>query len=65
MKENLGEEIKKLRLNSNLSQAELGEKVGCKSPTISKIESGRWLSLQMLQKICVVFGVKIKLIKNK
>lgn len=37
----LGEAIKKARLQQNLTQEELGEKVGVKKSQISKLESGK------------------------
>ena len=45
----VGEAVKKTRLQQNLTQEDLGERIGVKKAQISKLESGRcsptWLQL--------------------
>lgn len=47
----LGEAIKKARMSQNLTQAQLGEKVGVKGAQISKVEKGRCMSLTTIARI--------------
>lgn len=52
------ENVKKLRLDLQLSQKEFGEKLGVTGTAVSRIESGeRALTDQMLFSICLTFDV--------
>lgn len=70
----LGEKIETLRTAANLSQAELGKKIGCSQRLISWWECGqRKLTAEDLVKLAEVFkvsvdellGIKIKKGKKK
>ncbi|MBP5501739.1 MAG: helix-turn-helix transcriptional regulator, partial [Bacteroidales bacterium] len=47
----LGEAVKKARLAQNLTQEQLGEKVGVKKAQISRVEKGRCMSLTTISRI--------------
>jgi transcriptional regulator with XRE-family HTH domain len=49
----IGERLKKIRLQHNLSQKELGEEVGLSVSTISLIEQGNSTTLESLIRILV------------
>lgn len=53
----LGEAIKKTRLQQNLTQEQLGEKVGVKKAQISKLERGHSLSLPAIRRVFRALGV--------
>ena len=53
----LGEAIKKARLQQNLTQEQLGEKVGVKKAQISKLERGHSLSLPAIRRVFRALGV--------
>ncbi|WZY36082.1 helix-turn-helix transcriptional regulator [Bacillus sp. FSL W8-1122] len=57
----MGKKIRKLRLDKNLTQEELGEKIGGYANTyISQMESGkRKISIELLEKIAEVLSVDI------
>lgn len=59
--------LRYLRLENNLSQKELSDKVGVKQNTISQIESGaRNPSLSVAQKLSKVLGCTVdELLKEK
>ena len=59
--------LRYLRLENNLSQKELSDKVGVKQNTISQIESGaRNPSLSVAQKLSEVLGCTVdELLKEK
>ena len=48
--ENIGPMIRNERLRKGLTQEELGERVGVGKAQISKIESGKGLTIRLLQK---------------
>lgn len=53
----LGEAIKKARLKQNLTQEQLGEKVGVKKAQISKLESGKCvITLPTMSRIFKALG---------
>lgn len=53
----LGEAIKKARLQQNLTQEQLGEKVGVKKAQISKMEKGHSISLPAIRRVFRALGV--------
>ena len=54
----VGEAIKKERLRQNLTQEELGEKIGVKKSQISKIESGRQaITLPTMSRVFRTLGI--------
>ncbi len=62
----IGEKIKKLRQEKNVSQAELGEIVGVHEKHISRYERGiSRPSVEILRKMAGYFGVSIDFIVNE
>lgn len=60
MIENLGERIKNIREERNLSQRRFGKKIGISDKTISAYETGKIIpSLQVLQEIEAKYSVAI------
>ncbi len=59
--ENYGMRIKKLREKAGLTQAELAEMIGFKTPFyLSQLETGkREAGLSVLNKICGAFGIEL------
>lgn len=53
----LGEAIKKARLQQNLTQEELGERIGVKKAQISKLERGYSISLPTMSRVFRALGV--------
>lgn len=53
----LGEAIKKARLQQNLTQEELGERLGVKRAQISKLERGYSISLPTMSRVFKALGV--------
>lgn len=54
----VGEAIKKARLQQNLTQEELGERIGVKKSQISKLESGRCIiTLPTMSRIFRALGI--------
>ncbi len=54
---NIGEAIKKARLQQNLTQEELGERVGVKKAQISKFERGYSISLPTMSRVFKALGI--------
>ena len=54
----IGEAIKRTRLEQNLTQEELGERIGVKKAQISKIERGHNISIISLGRIFKALGIK-------
>ncbi len=54
---NLGEAIKAARKQQELTQEQLGERIGVKKAQISKLENGNMLSLPTLRKVFKALGV--------
>lgn len=55
----IGERIKKLRLEHNMTQEELGEKIGAIKQTVHKYENGTItnIPIERIEAIAKVFGV--------
>ena len=53
----LGEAIKKARLRQNLTQQQLGERIGVKRAQISKIETGGNITLRTYSRVLKALGV--------
>lgn len=53
----IGESIKNARKTQNLTQAQLGERVGVQAAQISKIESGRNLTISTIVKVLKALGI--------
>lgn len=60
----IGEKIKKRRLELEMSQKDLAEKVETSWQTISNCERGLMPTVATLTKICEVLGLKIDLVYN-
>ena len=53
----VGEAIKKARLQQNLTQEQLGDRVGVKKAQISKLERGHCISLHSISRVFRALGV--------
>lgn len=53
----LGEAIKQARLSQNLTQEQLGEKIGVQRAQISRLEKGRSISLSSMIRVFKALGV--------
>lgn len=53
----IGEAIKKARLANNMTQEQLGEKMGVQKAQISRIEKGKCLSLSSIRRAFCALGV--------
>lgn len=53
----IGEAIKKARLSQNMTQEELGEKIGVQRSQISRLEKGRSISLSSMSRVFKALGV--------
>ena len=53
----IGELIKKARLQQNLTQEELGERIGVKKAQISRLEKGGDISLSTMSRVFRALGV--------
>ncbi len=53
----LGEAIKKARLQQNLTQEQLGERLGVKKAQISKIERGSNISFSTMSRVFKALGI--------
>ncbi len=54
---NLGEAIKKARLYQNLTQEQLGERIGVKKAQISKLERGYSISIPTMSRVFKALGI--------
>ena len=52
----LGEAIKKARLEQNLTQEELGERIGVKKAQISKLERGYSITISTMRRVFKALG---------
>lgn len=53
----LGEAIKKARIEQNLTQEELGQRIGVKRAQISRLESGYSITIPTMRKVFKALGV--------
>ncbi len=53
----IGEAIKKARLSQNMTQEELGEKIGVQRAQISRLEKGRSISLSSMSRVFKALGI--------
>lgn len=53
----IGESIKKARLAQQLTQSQLGDRIGVQSATISKIENGRNLTITTIIRVLNALGL--------
>ena len=53
----LGEAIKKARMQQNLTQQELGERIGVKRAQISRLEKGYSISIPTMSRVFQALGV--------
>ena len=53
----LGEAIKRARLQQNLTQEELGERIGVKRAQISRLEKGHSISIPTMSRVFKALGV--------
>lgn len=49
----IGDWIREFRKDKGLTQEQVGEMLGITEGTVCKIEAGKWLSLEMLIRLCV------------
>ena len=56
-----GEAIKKARKSQNMTQEELAQKIGVQRSQVSKIESGRNLTLSTIARVFKAMGMKASL----
>lgn len=54
----LGEKIKQARLEQNLTQEELGERIGVQKAQISRLEKGYSITIPTMQKVFQALGVE-------
>ena len=57
----LGEAIKQARLSQNLTQEQLGEKVGVQKAQISRLERGKSISLSSMTRVFRSMGIPLTL----
>ena len=57
----VGEAIKQARLAQNLTQEQLGEKVGVQKSQISRLERGRSISLGSMTRVFKAMGIPLTL----
>lgn len=53
----IGEAIKKARLSQNMTQEQLGEKIGVQRAQISRLENGRSISLSSMSRVFKALGI--------
>lgn len=54
----LGEVVRERRLGQNLTQAELGKRMGVKKSQVSKLERGEDMSLRSMRRVFRALGVE-------
>ena len=57
----VGEAIKKARLANNLTQEQLGEKIGVQRSQISRLEKGKSITLNSMMRVFKAMGVQASL----
>lgn len=53
----IGEAIKKARLSQNLTQEQLGERIGVQRAQISRLEKGKSISLSSMSRVFKALGI--------
>lgn len=53
----IGEAIKKIRLEQNLTQEELGERIGVKKAQISRLEKGHSITIPTMARVFKALGI--------
>ena len=53
----IGEAIKKARLAQNITQEELGERIGVKKAQISRLENGKSITLASMSRVFRALGI--------
>ena len=56
--------FKQLRIARKLSQEELSDATGVSQPVISKIEHGKPVERENLEKVCTFFGIQLDAVPN-
>lgn len=57
----VGEAIKQARLASNLTQEQLGERIGVQRSQISRLEKGKSITLSSMARVFKAMGVQVDL----
>ncbi len=57
----VGESIKQARLSKHLTQAELGERLGMHKSQVSRLESGKSITLNSMMRVFKTLGVECTL----
>lgn len=55
----IGEKLKKIREQKNLTMRDVAEKIGIDHSYVSKIEKGKIPSLDKLKKLCALYGINV------
>jgi ribosome-binding protein aMBF1 (putative translation factor) len=61
----LGEAIRQARLSRNLTQEQLGEKIGVQKAQISRLERGKSISLSSITRVFKAMGIPLSLEMGK
>jgi ribosome-binding protein aMBF1 (putative translation factor) len=61
----LGEAIRQARLSQNLTQEQLGEKIGVQKAQISRLERGKGISLSSITRVFKAMGIPLSLEMGK
>ena len=61
----LGEAIRQARLSQNLTQEQLGEKIGVQKAQISRLERGKSISLSSITRVFKAMGIPLSLEMGK
>lgn len=61
----LGEAIRQARLSLNLTQEQLGEKIGVQKAQISRLERGKSISLSSITRVFKAMGIPLSLEMGK
>ena len=61
----LGEAIRQARLSHNLTQEQLGEKIGVQKAQISRLERGKSISLSSITRVFKAMGIPLSLEMGK
>jgi DNA-binding Xre family transcriptional regulator len=57
----VGEAIKQVRISKNLTQEQLGEKIGVQKSQISRLERGKSVTLTTLSRVCKALDIQTSL----